>query len=49
MIDACPGFRLFSLLRRIDDDASGSKGYPEDFQDYMSMTVWENKENFDSW
>ncbi|EKX32594.1 hypothetical protein GUITHDRAFT_166669 [Guillardia theta CCMP2712] len=43
------GFRLFSLLRRIDDDASDSKGYPEDFQDYMSMTVWENKENFDSW
>lgn len=41
------GFRFFQLLRR--DSFSGSIKYEEGEPDYMSMTVWETKKNFNSW
>lgn len=38
------GFRFFTLLKRVDgnddDDQLGN---------YISMTIWENKDNFDTW
>uniref|UniRef100_A0A061R995 Antibiotic biosynthesis monooxygenase n=2 Tax=Tetraselmis sp. GSL018 TaxID=582737 RepID=A0A061R995_9CHLO len=44
-----PGFKQFVLCRR---DAGGKKGHGGDSGDgynYMSLTVWENKEAFDGW
>ena len=45
------GFRFFTLLRRADDvELNGSPvAYEEGTSDYMSMTVWETKKNFNSW
>jgi len=45
------GFRFFTLLRRADDIELNGKAveYEEDTPDYMSMTVWETKKNFNSW
>ena len=45
------GFRFFTLLRRADDvELNGKKvEYEDDTPDYMSMTVWETKKNFNSW
>ena len=41
------GFRFFTLLRRIADD--GVSEYVGDEPEYVSFTVWENKDNFDAW
>jgi heme-degrading monooxygenase HmoA len=45
------GFRFFTLLRRADNIELNGKTveYEEDTPDYMSMTVWETKKNFNSW
>jgi len=49
------GFKFFTLLRRCDDmpdmqqDDGSLKRYPEGTPDYMSMTWWQNKKNFNSW
>lgn len=40
------GFRFFTLLRRIEAD--GVK-YDEDLGNYISLTVWQDKKNFDDW
>ena len=41
------GFRFFTLLRRIGDDGVGE--YVGNDPEYVSFTVWENKDNFDAW
>lgn len=41
-----PGFRFFSLLRRIDGLGTD---YNNDDKNYLSMTVWEDKDSFDAW
>eukprot|EP01036_Dinobryon_divergens_P047101 gene47101-63079_t len=43
-----PGFRFFTLLRRVKEYGAD---YSDDgnFGNYISMTVWENKETFDDW
>ena len=46
------GFRFFTLLRRADDlQSTDGKlvSYPDGTPNYMSMTVWETKENFSAW
>ena len=46
------GFRFFTLLRRVDGvelPGGGLVEYEEGTPDYMSMTVWETKKNFNSW
>jgi heme-degrading monooxygenase HmoA len=46
------GFRFFTLLRRADDIKSTDgklNTYPEGTPNYMSMTIWETKENFSFW
>jgi len=42
------GFRFFALLKRV---SAFGVDYAEegDFGNYISMTVWGNKDNFDSW
>ncbi|CAM9213038.1 unnamed protein product [Heterosigma akashiwo] len=42
------GFRWFSLLKRVE---YGNSDYSAegDFGNYMSLTVWDQKENFDEW
>ena len=40
------GFRFFTLLKRVE--AYGVK-YESDDANYVSYTIWENKDNFDSW
>lgn len=42
------GFRYFSLLKRVDGDGADQ---PSDLDDknYISMTVWENRDNFNEW
>eukprot|EP00286_Rhodomonas_abbreviata_P006297 CAMPEP_0181335410 /NCGR_PEP_ID=MMETSP1101-20121128/26817_1 /TAXON_ID=46948 /ORGANISM="Rhodomonas abbreviata, Strain Caron Lab Isolate" /LENGTH=338 /DNA_ID=CAMNT_0023445529 /DNA_START=210 /DNA_END=1227 /DNA_ORIENTATION=+ len=46
------GFKLFCLLRRCDsiakDDGSEYR-CPEGTPDYMSMTWWQNRKNFNTW
>ena len=45
------GFRFFTLLRRADDVQLNDRPveYAQGTADYMSMTVWETKKNFNSW
>ena len=43
-----PGFRYFSLLRRVEGDESDQPSELDD-KNYISMTVWENRENFNEW
>merc|ERR1711871_1196048 len=43
-----PGFRYFSLLRRVEGDGSDQPSELDD-KNYISMTVWENRENFNEW
>lgn len=40
------GFRFFTLLKRVDP-VGGAQDSDEN--NYVSMTVWENKDNFDAW
>lgn len=40
------GFRFFTLLRRVNEDGSESEA---DLGNYVSFTVWENKDNFNTW
>jgi heme-degrading monooxygenase HmoA len=40
------GFRFFTLLKRVQEDGSE---FTSDLGNYVSFTVWENKENFNSW
>ena len=47
-IATLPGFRFFTLLRRVNEfgvnyDDEGS------FANYISCTIWEDKESFDNW
>jgi heme-degrading monooxygenase HmoA len=41
------GFRLFSLLQKVDENS----GQPceGEFANYISCTVWKSRENFDAW
>ena len=44
------GFRFFTLLRRVAMD--GDESFREDqaeLGNYISLTIWENKGNFDAW
>lgn len=51
------GFRLFSLFRRIEDSSEIAKlsaslnslTTENDAYNYISFTIWESKDNFDSW
>jgi heme-degrading monooxygenase HmoA len=38
------GFRFFTLMRRVSE----GRGEEEE-SDYVSLTIWSNKENFDAW
>ena len=42
------GFRFFTLLKRVDafDADYNDEG---DAGNYISFTIWENKDNFDAW
>jgi len=40
------GFRFFTLLRRVEID---DKEYEDDLENYISLTVWEDKKHFDEW
>lgn len=42
------GFRFFTLLKRVDafDSDYSAEG---DSGNYISFTIWENKDNFDAW
>lgn len=42
------GFRFFTLLKRVDafDSDYTAEG---DSGNYISLTIWENKDNFDAW
>lgn len=40
------GFRFFSLLRRVDGPGAV---YTDNASNYISLTVWENKDNFEAW
>ena len=40
------GFRFFTLLKKVNDDGSDCES---DLGNYVSFTVWENKENFNTW
>jgi heme-degrading monooxygenase HmoA len=42
-----PGFRFFTLLRKVNLD--GSTEEESSFGNYVSLTVWEDKESFDAW
>ena len=41
-----PGFRYFHLMRRVG--AEGEEA-PADEYDYVSLTIWQEKENFEAW
>ena len=41
------GFKFFSLLRRVEE--FGITYDKDDKYNYLSFTIWENKENFDEW
>lgn len=43
-----PGFRFFSLLRRVDGPGSDYSQEGE-FGNYISFTVWQDKPSFDLW
>ena len=45
------GFRFFTLLRRADGVSVSGRviEYEEGTPDYMSMTIWQTKKNFNSW
>ena len=38
------GFRFFTLMRRVSEGRGD-----EEESDYVSLTIWSNKENFDAW
>lgn len=42
------GFRFFTLLKRVD---AFDSDYKDDGEagNYISFTIWENKDNFDAW
>eukprot|EP00601_Ochromonadales_sp_CCMP2298_P025087 CAMPEP_0173270786 /NCGR_PEP_ID=MMETSP1143-20121109/439_1 /TAXON_ID=483371 /ORGANISM="non described non described, Strain CCMP2298" /LENGTH=394 /DNA_ID=CAMNT_0014207247 /DNA_START=158 /DNA_END=1343 /DNA_ORIENTATION=- len=40
------GFRFFSLMKRV---GSEEHDYEGEFGNYVSMTVWESKDDFDAW
>lgn len=43
-----PGFRFFALLKRVE--AYGAQYDDEgNFGNYISYTIWKNKDNFDEW
>jgi len=48
-----PGFRFFCILRKVDDDDSdddnNGSGDGDDPNNYVSCTVWEKYENFETW
>lgn len=41
------GFRFFTLLKKVEED--GSECTSTDLGNYVSFTVWENKDNFNTW
>lgn len=41
------GFRFFTLLKKVEED--GSECASTDLGNYLSFTVWENKDNFNTW
>lgn len=41
------GFRFFTLMRRVE--APSGRAYGDDEANYVSFTIWENKEGFDAW
>jgi heme-degrading monooxygenase HmoA len=43
------GFRFFTLLKRITDEDSGIVEYDDEMGNYISYTIWENKDNFNAW
>lgn len=44
------GFRFFSLLRRVGAEKDGAvEAIPTDEPNYVSLTVWEDKDTFTAW
>lgn len=43
-----PGFRWFSLMRRVPPSGENVEPYPDEYS-YISFTIWETKDNFDFW
>jgi heme-degrading monooxygenase HmoA len=43
-----PGFRFFTLLKRVEEFGVNYSN-EGDLGNYISLTVWENKDNFDAW
>jgi len=44
-----PGFRFFCMLRRVDKETNTCQEDEDNDPNYVSCTVWENFENFQSW
>ena len=44
-----PGFRYFQLMRRVPMSLDGDDACANDPHDYVSFTIWEDKEAFDLW
>ena len=42
------GFKFFTLLRRVDFD-KGGEPYEGELANYVSCTVWQNRDNFNEW
>ena len=43
------GFRFFTLLKRVAIPGISDYSKDGDFGNYVSLTVWENKDCFDAW
>jgi len=43
------GFRFFTLMRRVDKVGDKEWPQPDKTPDYMSLTVWDKKDNFQAW
>ena len=44
-----PGFRYFTLMRRVEPPSDVATTYDEDEANYVSFTIWETKDGFDGW
>ena len=43
------GFRFFTLLKRVDIEGVTDYSKEGDFGNYVSFTIWEDKDSFDAW
>lgn len=43
------GFRFFTLLKRVNLLKQADYSEEGEFGNYISLTIWENKDNFDTW